>query len=115
MSELIEHIIGVFDALGPVRARRMFGGHGLYLGEAMFGILLDDVLYLKADERTAPLFKANGLRRLIHDRDSRPVRMSFFTAPDEVLENPDEAELWGRRALEAAQRARAMRQRRRSA
>jgi DNA transformation protein len=113
LSELVEHLTGIFDALGPVRARRMFGGHGLYLGEAMFGIVVDEALFLKADARTAPLFESRGLARFAYERNGRIVQMSFFAAPEEVLDDPDEAAIWGRRALEAAERARAGRRGRR--
>jgi DNA transformation protein len=114
LSELVDHTVEMFGPLGPVQARRMFGGYGLFRGEAMFGILVDGVLFLKADEITTPLFKARGLTRFQYDRNGRPVRMSFFAAPEEVFDDRDEAELWGRRALEAAERARAMRGGRRS-
>ena len=56
MSELVESLPDLFYGLGTIRVKRMFGGHGVYADEVFFAIVVDDVLYLKADEITAPLF-----------------------------------------------------------
>jgi TfoX N-terminal domain len=39
---------------GPVNIRNMFGGAGVYADGVMFAIVVDDTLYLKADEHLAP-------------------------------------------------------------
>ena len=107
MSELIEHLRGIFEHLGTVRTRRMFGGYGLYHDGVMFGLIADDVLYLKADRDTVAHFEARGLGPFTYRQRGREVTMSYYMAPAEVLEDPQEAVVWGRRAYEAALRARA--------
>lgn len=49
-DEFIEYVIDQLAAWGEVSARRMFGGAGLYCDGMMFGLIADDVAYLKADD-----------------------------------------------------------------
>jgi len=44
--EFADHLRDLFGALGPVETRRMFGGAGVYLGDAMIALVIDDTLYL---------------------------------------------------------------------
>src|ERR1700675_4989799 len=43
---------------GPVTIRTMFGGAGIYADGVMFAILVDDTVYLKADDASAHAFAA---------------------------------------------------------
>ncbi len=59
-SELQAHALDLLSALGPDRARRMFGGAGFYIGEHFAALLANDVLYLKADATAQPAFEGAG-------------------------------------------------------
>jgi len=48
VSEFVVYLKEVFEQLGPIRARKMFGGYGIYHDGVMFGLVADDTLYLKA-------------------------------------------------------------------
>ena len=97
---LIEHLA----VLGPVHIRRMFGGGGVYLDGIMFGLISDDVLYLKADDGNRPMFEAEGLGPFVYTGQSKPVTMSYWRAPERLLDEPDEMIVFARAALEAAHR-----------
>ena len=56
MSEFVEHILEVLEPCGTIRAKRMFGGYGLYRDELFFGLVADDVLYLKTDDQSVAIF-----------------------------------------------------------
>ncbi len=45
-------------AVSRVRARRMFGGAGIYSGDIFFALIADDTLYFKVDASTRPEFEA---------------------------------------------------------
>ncbi|MFB3047104.1 MAG: TfoX/Sxy family protein [Acidiferrobacterales bacterium] len=105
VSEFVEYLKEVFEQFGSVQARRMFGGYGIYHDGIMFGLVADDTLYLKADEVTAAHFVSRSLDQFEYDKGSKVVKMSYYLAPDEIFDDPEEAALWGRRALEAASRA----------
>ena len=52
-----EYIREMFCEFGAVHIRRMFGGAGIYSGDVMFGLISDELIYLKADEATVAAFK----------------------------------------------------------
>lgn len=54
MSDFIPFVQELLEGWGPVSARRMFGSHGLYHEGLMFAIVMDQRLYLKADEVNRP-------------------------------------------------------------
>lgn len=95
----------LFEELGPVRCRRMFGGKGLYAGERIFGLEVGGEIYLKVDEGTRAAFEAAGSHPFTYGKDGRRVAMSYWLLPGEAVDDPSAAARWGRLALEAASRA----------
>ncbi len=89
---------------GPVQARRMFGGYGIYHEGLMFALVADDVLYLKADEASIPAFAEQGLRPFEYEKNGKRMKMSYYMAPEEIFDDPDQAREWAVRAFEAALR-----------
>jgi len=106
MNEFVDYLGEVFQQFGVVRARRMFGGYGVYLGAVMFGLVADDTLYLKADKQSANLFEEKGLARFEYVNSGKPVKMSYYHAPEEIYDDPDIAKKWAQYAYEAALRSR---------
>jgi DNA transformation protein len=95
----------LLGSLGPVRARAMFGGHGIYLGDLMFGLVDDDEIFLKTDDETRPTFEAAGCRRWVYSGGGKTMETNYFRPPDAAHESPEDMEPWGRLALESARRA----------
>ena len=106
MSEFVNYLIEVFAGFGSIRAKRMFGGYGLFYDELMIGLVADDVLYLKADGESAVAFRDRGLGQFEYVKQGKPMKMSYFLAPEEIFDDPEEAEKWASLAYEAALRAR---------
>lgn len=106
MSEFVEYLKEVLESFGEIRARRMFGGYGIYHGGLMFGLVADDVLYLKADEQSAERFRQQGLDQFEYVKNGKPMKMSYFMAPETIFDDPDEAAEWATLAYEAAVRSR---------
>jgi DNA transformation protein len=92
-----------------VTARRMFGGAGLYAGEVMFGLVDDDVIYLKVDEALKVDLAAAGSRSWIYSgrQGDAPQETSYWSLPESALDDPEEARDWGRRSLAVAERLKA--------
>lgn len=103
--------------LGDVRARAMFGGWGVYLGEAMFALVAGDVLYMKVDEETEGYFKGAGSRPFEYhqEKTGRRVSMSYFEAPEGTLDDAEALCEWARLATAAANRTAAKKRPRKSA
>jgi DNA transformation protein len=105
MNEFVDQLHDVFERFGRVSARRMFGGWGIYHEGRMFGLVIGDRLYLKADAPTIPAFEARKLGPFEYTRQGKVARLSYYEAPPEVFDDRDEAAAWARRAWEAVLRA----------
>jgi DNA transformation protein len=106
-----ERLGELFAGLGPIRTRAMFGGLGVYCDGAMFALVADGVLYLKAEAALADRYAAAGSVPFTYAGKSRPVRMSYWRLPDSAFDDPDEALGWARPSLALARAAAAKRRR----
>ena len=103
----VQHVIDLMRRFAAVRARAMFGGHGLYREELMFALLADGGLYFKTDAETAPVFDSHGLRPFSFTARGRTVNLSYREAPPQALEDEAEMTAWCQLAWQAALRAKA--------
>ncbi|CCF19589.1 TfoX domain protein [Pseudorhizobium banfieldiae] len=97
----------MFEPLGPVTVRRMFGGKGIYHQGMIIALELSDgELLLKADATSAAEFRAAGARQWTYEsKKGKAAAMPYWTIPDEALDDPDILQKWLRLAYEAALRA----------
>lgn len=103
---LVAHSLELLSTLGPMRARRMFGGHGLYADGHFIALIAGDVLYLKADDVARPVFEAAGCQPFAYSAaGGRRTVMAYWNAPDEAMESPAAMRPWARLALASALRA----------
>jgi DNA transformation protein len=105
-SALLDYLLDQLGSLGQARGRAMFGGHGLYLDGLFIAIIDDETLYLKADEASRPDFEAAGMEPFTYASRGRRIALSFWQAPAEVIEDPQELQRWVAAAVRAAGRAR---------
>lgn len=105
MNEFAEYLKEAFALFGPVQTRRMFGGHGLYYEGLMFGLVSDEVLYLKADAENSHCFEQEGLGKFEYIKKGKVMYIAYYQAPDIIMDDREEAALWARRSWDAAVRA----------
>ena len=105
MSEFTDYLVELFEQFGAVSVRKMFGGYGIYRDGIMFGLVADDNVYLKADAASAEHFKSRGLAPFEYEKNGKTVKLSYFLAPDEIMDDPTEAAIWAQRAFDVAFRA----------
>jgi hypothetical protein len=55
-----DFIHDLFAPFGPVTVRRMFSGAGIFAEGLMFGLIVRDVIYLKADDTNLADFEREG-------------------------------------------------------
>lgn len=104
----VAHALDLVALLGPVEARAMFGGHGLYAEGVMFGLLDDGELFLKTDPDTRERFVAAGCQQWTYvNKKVRMENTGYFRPPDDAHDDPQTMLPWARLALGAAHRARA--------
>lgn len=106
-DDFVDYVMELFGPFGTVAARRMFGGHGVYLDGLMFAIVSGDTLYLKADEMNRIEFEQAGCEMFGYARKGRRATLNFFRAPEDAMESPELMLPWARSAYAAALRANA--------
>ena len=104
MSEFVEFLHEVFVEFGPIRSRKMFGGHGIYHQDLMFGLVASDELYLKTDKESASLFEELGLGPFEFKTKDKVIKMSYYQAPEAIYDDPEIARDWAIIAFDAALR-----------
>lgn len=108
--EYREFVLELFDPVGTIAFRRMFGGAGLFHQGLMFALIINETIYMKVDDINRPDYEAVGSLPFTYDtaRGARGV-MSYFALPESVYDDPSEAVAWAQGSIDAAFRADAAR------
>jgi DNA transformation protein len=101
-KEFTSYVVELMQSIGPVRAKAMFGGYGIFLDVLMFGLVADSVLYLKADKETEKEFQARGLEPFTYSKKGKEFKLSYYQAPEEALEDDEEMTSWAAQAYSIA-------------
>jgi DNA transformation protein len=102
-SGLVDHAKELLSPMGLITSRRMFGGHALYIDGLCMALIIRDVLYLKADDTSRPIYEQAGCTPFTYEAKNQEIHsLGYYTAPDEAMESPAEMTPWARRALAAA-------------
>jgi len=98
----IAFAIDLFAPLGGLSSRKMFGGLMIYHdGQAFCLLSSSGILHLKAKGRLADDMTAQGARQFSPVmKNGKGHNMGYWTLPDAALDDPDEAMIWARRALD---------------
>lgn len=106
-DSFIEYAKDLFAPFGEISVRKMFGGAGVYCDGVFFAIIVDDEIFLKADDISRPEFEALGLEPFRFEmKDGRVESMSYYNPPEDIFDDADELKRWTDMALGAAYRAR---------
>jgi len=97
-----EFVLDQLSTLPELRAKAMFGAHGLYAGEKFFGILDEGRLFFKTDAASAADYTARGMGAFTYEMKGRVMTMAYHEVPPDVLENAPELTAWARRAIQLA-------------
>jgi DNA transformation protein and related proteins len=90
--------------LDDVVPRAMFGGVGLYCRGVFFGIIANDVVYLKVDDTNRGDYERARMSPFRPYPD-RSGTMEYFAVPIDVLENASDLTEWARKAVAVARRS----------
>jgi DNA transformation protein len=99
-------VLDQVGALPDLRAKAMFGAHGLYSGDNFFGILDEGRLFFKTDAASAADYTARGMGPFTYERKGKVMTMAYHEVPPDVLEQPQELAEWARKAIGVAARSR---------
>ncbi len=105
-DKLTAYVLELLAPVGPVSARRMFGGSGLFLNGLMFGLIARDELYLKVGDSNRPAYEAAGEAPFSYDtRHGTNTIGSYWRCPPDLLDDGEAFQTWARQAFEAASAA----------
>lgn len=105
----------VLEQLGGVKAvshRRMFGGIGLYAGDAFFAVIDNNTLFFKVDAASVGDFTRAKMKPFQPDPEGPPM-LGYYQVPPSVLEDNAKLASWATRAA-AIQRTRTPKKRQRN-
>lgn len=103
-STFVTEVVSLLAELGEVRAKAMFGGHGLYCGLTFFGLIAEGRLYFKIDDNSRGEYVARGSGPFVYSPGK--TMKSYYEVPREIFESDEELVRWARRAMEVVVSAR---------
>ncbi|MCX6894899.1 MAG: TfoX/Sxy family protein [Verrucomicrobia bacterium] len=95
-------VLDQLSALPDVRAKAMFGAHGIYSGDHFFGILDEGRLFFKTDAASQADYTARGMGAFTYESRGKVLTMAYHEVPPDVLENAPELTAWAQRAIRLA-------------
>lgn len=98
-----DYVLEQLAMAGPVVAKKMFGGVGLYLNGQFCALIANDRLYFKVDDVNRPDYEEAGMEPF-QPFDDKPLIMQYYEVPVEILEDGVELCIWARKAREVAAR-----------
>ena len=85
----------------PVRAKRMFGGLGLYADEVFFGVVDNDTVFFRTGDTTRAAYESRGMKPF-QPMGPGTKPMAYHEVPVDVLEDPALLSEWLERAVAEA-------------
>ena len=102
--DAVERIMGDLRGLGDLTSRPMFGGHGLYGRDVIFGMVFHERLYIKVDDQAKGEYVSRGMGPF--RPNERQTLKSYFEVPPEDLDDREALLSWAREAIRAGQESR---------
>ncbi|MGL5468329.1 MAG: TfoX/Sxy family DNA transformation protein [Shewanella sp.] len=78
----------LFEQLGRVKSRSMFGGFGIFVDDTMFALVVNDTLHIRADEASIEKFKQQGYAPYVYKKRGFPVVTKYYALPDNCWSDP---------------------------
>ena len=100
-DSFLTFVLEQLSAVRELSSRRMFGGVGLYAGEAFFAILDNDTLFFKVDDATRPTYRRHRMPPFAPMKDKPPMT-GYYQVPPSVLEDADALGAWAKEAIGVA-------------
>jgi DNA transformation protein len=96
-----DRVLDRLSELGDITSRPLFGGHGIYWNDVIFGILFRGRLYFKVDDQSKHEYLAVGMGPF--RPNDRQTLKSYFEVPPEIFEDREALLAWAREAIRAGQ------------
>ncbi|MDX1301647.1 TfoX/Sxy family DNA transformation protein [Photobacterium sp.] len=102
-KSVLKDSLKLFDCLDCIRSRSMFGGFGIFAGETMFALVVNDKLHLRANADNEQEFKEAGLEPYVYKKRGFPVVTKHYAIPEQWWNDTSKILSQAKRSLAAAQ------------
>lgn len=105
MSAFVDSLLDLLMPLGEVRARRMFGGYGIYKDDVMFGLVAGDRFYIRTDDGNKDQFIERGCEPFVFgERNGKEIVSKYYEPPESAYINAQKMKPWATFGIHAAAR-----------
>lgn len=105
-NDFFEYILhDVFAGIDGITSRPMFGGYGFYKDGIFFALIAYGKLYFKVGKSNQKDYQEYGSKPFVYTghKNKKPVTMSYWEVPADILEEKQEIEAWIQKAVKAKQ------------
>ncbi|MGF1723726.1 TfoX/Sxy family DNA transformation protein [Photobacterium nomapromontoriensis] len=100
---VLKDSLRLFNCFSNMKSRSMFGGFGLFAGETMFALVVNNKLHLRANATNEQEFKQAGLEPYVYTKRGFPVVTRHYAIPEEWWQDTTKIIEQAERSLAAAQ------------
>ena len=100
-----DYCMELLEPAGGCSLRKMFGGYGIFRSGVMIALIADDVLYFKVGPGNQADFEDAGSEPFTYTGKNKPIQMSYWTVPEDVMEDPMDLRDWVLKAQDVALKA----------
>ncbi|CAH0533048.1 DNA transformation protein TfoX1 [Vibrio stylophorae] len=101
---LLKNSLHLFEKLGAIKCRSMFGGFGIFSGDVMFALVVNDKLHFRADSLSQPRYEQLGMTPYIYTKRGFPVITKYFAIVDTWWNTPNQIFVEGEQAYLTAKK-----------
>ncbi len=99
---ILKDSMRLFERLGKIHSRSMFGGFGIFADDTMFALVVNDKLHIRADDELAKRCKEIGLEPYVYKKRGFPVVTKYFALTEDWSNDEQRTLSMAQEALEAA-------------
>lgn len=81
--------VTMFASLGDIQSRPQFGGYSLSSGGAMFALVADGELYLRATRENENMMKQLAMRQFIYPKRGMEILLRYFQVDETLWQQPE--------------------------
>lgn len=97
-----DYVMNFLSPHGPITARAMFGGYGIYYDRVIFASIVEDRLFFRVDEINRADFEAFDAEPFVYEGSGKQVTMPYLTLPEAILHDPTQLKRWIEKARQAS-------------
>lgn len=101
-KSILKKTLNLLGNLGDIKSRSMFGGFGIFSGNTMFALIVNNKLHLRANQKTEQEFKQAGLQPYIYKKRGFPVTTKHYAIPEIWWSDPQKIIDQAKYSLKAA-------------